>query len=439
MPTLISELASLLREAHPRDPDDPGTEAPKALPVLDDRRAYAALRRALRSVHPMVTTAEVALDCLIDSLDRDVSTVLDAVLHHPAMRSLEAAWRGLRWVVDAVDSRENARCELLNCSKEDLLADFEDSPEVPKSGLYKVIYSSEYGPFGGRAYGALFANYTFGAGPQDVALLHKCAAVANMAALPLLTSFQPQPADARASGPQYTKRSAFFRAGEARFVAGTWQRIAARAPWATTWKSGLRFEETSRTAGDRVWMSGALAAVVLAARSFAKWRLATDLDGPVQALELDSPWSPELDERMVEHGAMALAAGDEGVRIVAPRTCASADSLTPAGIGGAALTPAEAVMHRDLRGVFAITRFVQLAKTVHREQIGTWREREDLERELGELMERFRGRGLEGQEVKVQYVEGNVGWYRFELRVRAGWSSGPALTLVSGDQKLDLE
>jgi type VI secretion system protein ImpC len=49
----------------------------------------------------------------------------------------------------AVDFRENIKVEVLNCSKEDPRHDFEDSPEVPKSGLYKIVYSAEYGTFGG--------------------------------------------------------------------------------------------------------------------------------------------------------------------------------------------------------------------------------------------------------------------------------------------------
>jgi len=39
--------------------------------------------------------------------------------------------------VDRTDFRENTKIQLLNVSKADLLNDFEDSPEVVKSGLYK--------------------------------------------------------------------------------------------------------------------------------------------------------------------------------------------------------------------------------------------------------------------------------------------------------------
>jgi len=111
------------------------------------------------------------VDALIAEIDVKLSKQIDEIIHHPTFQKLESAWRSLKFVIDRVDFRENIKVELLNCSKEDLLADFEDAPEVPKSGLYKIVYSAEYGTFGGRPFGAMVANYDFGPGPQDIALL----------------------------------------------------------------------------------------------------------------------------------------------------------------------------------------------------------------------------------------------------------------------------
>ena len=66
--------------------------------------------------------------------------------------------------------------------------DFEDSPEIPKSGMYKIVYSAEYGQFGGKPYGLLVANYDFGPGPQDITLLQNCAAVATMSHAPFIAA-----------------------------------------------------------------------------------------------------------------------------------------------------------------------------------------------------------------------------------------------------------
>src|SRR6187549_2729273 len=84
------------------------------------------------------------VDALIAEIDAKLSLQIDEILHHPTFQKLESAWRGLKFLVDRTDFRENIKVELLNCSKEDLLADFEDAPEVPKSGLYKIVYSAEY-------------------------------------------------------------------------------------------------------------------------------------------------------------------------------------------------------------------------------------------------------------------------------------------------------
>src|SRR5512139_1938077 len=77
------------------------------------------------------------VDALIAEIDQKLSRQLDEILHAPAFQKLESAWRGLKFLVDRTDFRENIKVEIVNCSKEDLLADFEDAPEVPKCGLYK--------------------------------------------------------------------------------------------------------------------------------------------------------------------------------------------------------------------------------------------------------------------------------------------------------------
>src|SRR5580692_10480252 len=114
------------------------------------------------------------VDALIAEIDQKLSRQVDEILHNPLFQKLESAWRGLKFLVDRTDFRENVKIDLLNCSKDDLLADFEDAPEVPKSGLYRIVYSAEFGQFGGKPVGGIIANYEFGPTPADIALLQKC-------------------------------------------------------------------------------------------------------------------------------------------------------------------------------------------------------------------------------------------------------------------------
>jgi type VI secretion system protein ImpC len=129
---------------------------------------------------------------MISEIDKKLSAQVDEIIHNSEYQKLESAWRGLKLVVDRTDFRQNIKIEVLNVSKEDLLNDFEDSPEVAKSGLYKTVYSEQYGTLGGQPYGAMIGNYDFGPGPQDVKLLQYVASVAAMSHCPFMAAAGPQ-------------------------------------------------------------------------------------------------------------------------------------------------------------------------------------------------------------------------------------------------------
>src|SRR4051794_24101682 len=95
---------------------------------------------------------KAAVDVMIADIDRRITAQLNEVLHNPEVQKLESAWRGLKFLIDRTDFRENIKVELLSVSKDELLTDFEDAPEVVKSGLYRIAYSNEYGVFGGKPY-----------------------------------------------------------------------------------------------------------------------------------------------------------------------------------------------------------------------------------------------------------------------------------------------
>src|SRR5579859_618617 len=135
----------------------------------------ALMKELLSPKHQNEKVDKAFADALIAEIDEKISRQVDVILHHPDFQKLESAWRGLKFVIDHTDFRENIKVELLNVSKQDLLTDFEDAPEITKSGLYKIAYTAEYGTFGGKPYGAMFSNFEFGPGAQDVQLLQSCA------------------------------------------------------------------------------------------------------------------------------------------------------------------------------------------------------------------------------------------------------------------------
>ena len=61
------------------------------------------------------------VDAMIAELDARMSAQVNEILHKPEFQKLESAWRGLRFMIERVDFRENIRVQLLNVSKEELL------------------------------------------------------------------------------------------------------------------------------------------------------------------------------------------------------------------------------------------------------------------------------------------------------------------------------
>lgn len=106
-------------------------------------------QRDITATPPGTPQSQVDLPACVDPLridhdlamiDRMLGRQIDTFLHHPAFQALEAAWRGLQFLVDRTDFRGNVRVciEVLDVSKETLRQDFEDAPELTQSGLYTI-------------------------------------------------------------------------------------------------------------------------------------------------------------------------------------------------------------------------------------------------------------------------------------------------------------
>ncbi|WP_234023478.1 type VI secretion system contractile sheath large subunit [Sorangium cellulosum] len=407
------------------------------------------------------------VDLWIAEIDHRLSRQIDEILHHPVFQRLEAAWRGLKFAIDHIDFRENIRLELLSCSKEDLLADFEDSSEMVRSGLYKIVYSAEFGTFGGRPFGAIISNYEFGPGPQDIVLLQKCAAVAAMAHAPFLAVAGPQffglkdyrkvphLGDIKAlfEGPQYVKYNAFRESEDARYVGLILPRFLLRLPYGAGTVPVKAFSYEEDVVGDHAaycWGAPTYAFATRLAESFARHRWCLHIIGPqsggtvegltlheyeaMGAIQTKIPTEIMLTERrefeLSEEGFIGLT-----FRKDTDNACFfSATSVQkPKYFGQSEEGRAAELNHRlgtQLPYMFLVSRLAHYIKVMQREQIGTWKERHDLERELNAWLSQYVAdmdvvspavrskRPLRRARTVVTEVEGSAGWYRVQLEVR---------------------
>jgi len=432
--------------------------------------------------------SKATVDEMIAEIDKKLSLQVDAILHQPEFQKLESSWRSLNFLVDKTDFRENIRLELLNVSKEDLLEDFEDAPEVTKSGLYKTVYTAEYGQFGGKPYGNIIADYEFGPGPQDIKLLQHVASVASMSHAPFIAAAGPEffgledfnglpnVKDLKSTfeGPQYIKWNSFRESEDSRYVSLTLPRFLLRLPYGPDTKPVKTFnyeEDVSASHEDYLWGNTAFAFATRITDSFAKYRWCTNIIGPLGegavedlpvhqfesmgAIQTKIPTEVLVSDRrefeLAEEGFVSLA-----MRKGSDNACFfSANSVQKPKSFGISPEGKEAQLNyklgTEMPYMFVANRLAHYLKVIQRENIGSWKERTDLDRELNAWIRQYIAdqdnpsaetrsrRPLRQAQITVEDVEGEPGWYRVGLKVRPHFKYMGAYFTLSLVGKLDKE
>lgn len=126
----------------------------------------------------------------ITAIDELLSSQISLIMHAPEFQEKEASWRGLHKLVQSSVS-ENTQVRLLQCTKQELMKDFKSASDFDQSQLFKCIYESEYGTFGGTPFSALVGDFQFDNTPQDIELLQQISHVAAAAHAPFLSAIAP--------------------------------------------------------------------------------------------------------------------------------------------------------------------------------------------------------------------------------------------------------
>lgn len=450
------------------------------------RGVEALIAQLLEPGRVVPKISKAIVDDMIAEIDKKLSLQVDAILHHPEVQRLESAWRSLKFLVDRTDFRENVKLEIVNVSKGELLEDFEDSPEVVKSGLYKTVYTAEYGQFGGQPYAAMIGNYDFGPGPQDMKLLQYVASVATMAHAPFVAAAGPQffgldkfsglpnLKDLKSifEGPQYIKWQSFRQSEDARYVGLTLPRFLLRLPYGPETQPVKAFnyrEDVSASHENYLWGNTAFAFASRLTDSFAKFRWCANIIGPMGggavedlplhqfeamgAVQTKIPTEVLVSERrefeLAEEGFIGLTMrkGSDNAAFF------SANSVQKPKYFGISKEGKDAELNYklglQLPYMFVINRLAHYLKVIQRENIGTWKERTDLESELNKWIGQYvtemenpsqearSRRPLRMAQVTVEDVAGEPGWYRVGLKVRPHFKYMGAFFTLSLVGKLD--
>lgn len=453
------------------------------------KRGVSAFIEELLKPHNQDEPVKKAMvDRMIAEIDGKLSRQMDEILHHADFQALESAWRGLKLLVERTDFRENTKLEILNASKQDLLDDFEDSPEITQSGLYKHIYTAEYGQFGGQPVGAIIANYFFDPSAPDIKTLQHVAAVACMAHAPFIAAAGPKFFGLESftglpnlkdlkdhfEGPQFAKWQSFREREDARYVGLTLPRFLLRSPYdpeENPVKTFVYKERVSASHEHYLWGNTAYTFASRLTDSFAKFRWCPNIIGPQSGgavadlplhhfesmgeIETKIPTEVLVSDRreyeLAEEGFIALTMrkGSDNAAFF------SANSTQKPKFFGISEEGKTAELNyklgTQLPYLFIVNRLAHYLKVLQREQIGAWKERTDLELELNKWIRQFVAdqenpnaeirsrRPLRAAQVIVSDVEGEPGWYRVSLNVRPHFKYMGADFTLSLVGKLDKE
>ncbi len=408
------------------------------------------------------------IDGLIAAIDKKLTDQINQILHHDDFQKLEGAWRGLHHLVNNTETDEMLKIRVMNISKKDLAKTLKSykGARWDQSPIFKKLYEQEYGQLGGEPYGCLVGDYQFDHSPPDVEMLGEIAQVAAACHAPFLAAASPvsmgfdswqelsNPADLTKifSTPEYAPWRSLRESEDARYLGLTMPRFLARIPYGakTNPVDEFNFEEDVSDGGHSgyTWANSAYAMAVNVNRAFKEYGWCTRIRGVesggiVEGLpchtfptddggtEMKCPTEIAISDRreaeLAKNGFMPLVHRkntDVAAFIGAQSLQKPAEYDDPDATANASLAA-------RLPYLFASNRFAHYLKCIVRDKVGSFKERDDMQRWLQEWIlqyvdgnpetstEETKARlPLAAAEVQVEEIEGSPGYYgaRFFLR-----------------------
>lgn len=424
--------------------------------------------QALINTNAISSDAYSTVEAIIAELDAKLSEQINVILHHEEFQKLEGAWRGLHHLINNSETDEMMKIRVMNISKKDLHRNLRRFKGIgwDQSPLFKKIYEEEYGQFGGQPYGCLVGDYHFDHTSPDVELLAEIAKICAASHAPFIAGAAPQimqmdswqelanPRDLTKifENTEYTSWKSLRASEDSRYIGLTMPRFLARLPYGikTNPVDEFNFEEET-SGGDHLkyaWANSAYAMAVNINQSFKEYGWCTSIRGVE---------SGGLVENLPAH---VFPTDDGGIDLKCPTEIAISDrreaelskngfmplvhrkhSDFAAFIGAQSLQkPTEyedpdatsnANLAARLPYLFACCRFAHYLKCIVRDKIGSFKEREDVERWLNQWIQNYvdgdpvnssvetkSSKPLSAAEVIVSEVEGNPGYYSSKFFLR---------------------
>jgi len=433
-----------------------------------ERAVKTLAEQALAGVATISDDSIKSIEAIIASIDRKLTEQVNAIIHHADFQGLESSWRGLSFLVNNTETDETLKIRVMNISKKDLsktISKFKGTA-WDQSPLFKKLYEEEFGMPGGQPYGTLIGDYYFDQTPPDIEILQGVAQIASAGHSPFLAAANPSvlnmdswqelsnPRDLTKvfQSAEYAGWKSFRESEDSRYVGLTMPRVLARQPYGA--KSNpiddFAFEEETGGADHSkfTWMNAAYAMGVNITRSFKTYGWCARIRGtesggiveglPVHTFPTDDggtdmkcPTEIAITDRreaeLAKNGFMPLSHyknTDYAVFMGAQSTHKPGEYSDPDAT-------ANAQLGARLPYLFATCRFAHYLKCMVRDKIGSFKEREDMQKWLKDWILQFvdgdpanssedtkARRPLADAEVLVDEIPGNPGFYSAKFHLR---------------------
>lgn len=341
--------------------DPVGGSAPARSPLTESSELNALLSELVRPHLSRVDETEQAQ--LLSAVDETTSGLMRSILHNHEFQALEAAWRGLYFLVRSTETDVDLKIYILDAAKDELSDNLKQVNSLAASKLYNVLVTDALETPGAAAWTAVFGNYAFAPNADDIATLIRLGKIAAAANAPFVSHMRPEVLGvhslAENADPRQWNLSDETTEGklwatlrgipEAEYLGLTIPRFLARLPYGSSTEplETFSFEEfAEKPVHDQyLWSNACFAVAQLLARSFSEFEwemgrsLIQDIDGlPVHMYKEDGetvfkPCAETLlteiaCDRLMEHGLMPLVSYKNTDRVRLGRFQSIADPVT---------------------------------------------------------------------------------------------------------------
>lgn len=180
VPTQDAPVGDSLLEAILSKPDG-GAAAPKQAVSSDISNLVSDLVRP-----HLVRIDENDQSAMIAAVDDAISSLMRSLLHDRGFQQLEAAWRGLFFLVRRTDTASDLKIYLLDITKDELISAIR-ADNLAESSVFKQL---SLGP-GGHPWAAAIGNFAFASEVDDIAALIRMGKAGAANRTPFISHIRP--------------------------------------------------------------------------------------------------------------------------------------------------------------------------------------------------------------------------------------------------------